>query len=79
MALVDETSDALRVLKDYPRLYHAPPNDPVAAADAMRSAIEDRRSDDGVRLRSAQEFGAQLSRSANLQAAVNRVLELSRS
>ena len=79
VALVDETSDALRVLKDYPRLYQAPPNDPVAAADAMRSAIEDRRSDDGVRLRSAQEFGAQLSRSANLQAAVNRVLELPRS
>ena len=79
VALVDEESDALRVLGSYPRLYQASPDDPVAAADALRAAIQDRRSDDGAKLHAAQEFGAQLSRSAKLDEAVGRVLEIAKS
>ncbi|MAT61481.1 MAG: hypothetical protein CMH41_07555 [Micrococcales bacterium] len=79
VALVDEESDALRVLGNYPRLYQASPDDPVAAADALRAAIEDRRSDDGAKLYVAQEFGAQLSRAAKLDEAVGRVLEIAKS
>jgi glycosyltransferase involved in cell wall biosynthesis len=74
-ALVDPASDAPRVLRDYPRLHIADPHDVPAAAAAIRRALDDHLSDDGTRLRAAQEFGSRLSRERMLTPHLDRVLE----
>lgn len=78
-ALVDSSSDTMRLLRDYPRLHPASPDDVGAAALAIQAAITDSRTDDGTRLHLAQKFGNQLSRERQLAPAIARVLELAQS
>ena len=75
-ALVSPTSDTMRVLKDYPRIYPADPTDVDAVTAAIRAAIADGRNDDGERFRAAREFGARLSREQLLTPAIDRVIRM---
>lgn len=75
-ALVDPASDAVRVLRDYPRLYVADPHDPAAAKAAIAAAMADRITDDGSRLRAAQRFGETLRREEQLGPHVERIVKL---
>jgi glycosyltransferase involved in cell wall biosynthesis len=74
VALIDEAGDAARVLAGYPRLHTADHSDPAAAAAAIRSAFQDRRTGDEALLHAAQEFGARLSRERHLQPHLDRIV-----
>ena len=78
-ALVDDQSDTMRVLGNYPRIHQANPTDVTATVRAIQSAISDSRTDNGDRFNAAQTFGVQLTRERQLAGAVDRVLELATS
>lgn len=71
--LIDPGSDAVRVLKDYPRLHLAASLQVDDAAAALADAVADARTLDPTRRDEAQLVGAGLSRDAALRPAVERI------
>lgn len=74
VALTGPDHDALRVLRQYPRLHPALLGDRMEAVKALQSAFDDSHSEGAV-LAKAQEFGAARRRDLSLSPAIRRVLE----
>ena len=76
--VVDPQSDAVRVLRDYPRFHPVAEPGPDAAAAALTATLADALATTPGRVAQAQAFGQGLTRRAALDEAVRRVMELAR-